>query len=45
MGILNEFTLWPWMMGRKSLPIPAKVVIEETVRMFLQQYRRTQVKG
>jgi AcrR family transcriptional regulator len=38
MGILNEFTLWPWMMGRKSLPVPADEVIGEAVRMFLQRY-------
>ena len=40
MGILNEFSLWPWMMGRESLSIPAKEVVEETTRMFLQHYRR-----
>jgi TetR/AcrR family transcriptional regulator of autoinduction and epiphytic fitness len=39
MGILNEFSLWPWMMGRESLSIPAKEVVEETIRMFLQHYR------
>ena len=39
MGILNEFSLWPWMMGRESLSISAKEVIEETTRMFLQHYR------
>jgi AcrR family transcriptional regulator len=38
MGILNEFSLWPWMMGRGSIPIPAKDVVEEAVRMFLQHY-------
>jgi TetR/AcrR family transcriptional regulator, regulator of autoinduction and epiphytic fitness len=38
-GMLNEFCLWPWMMGRESLPIPAEDVIEETIRMFLQYYR------
>jgi TetR/AcrR family transcriptional regulator of autoinduction and epiphytic fitness len=40
MGMLNEFTLWPWMMGRKSLPVPTGEVIDETVRMFLTRYRR-----
>jgi AcrR family transcriptional regulator len=40
MGMLNEFTLWPWMMGRKTLAIPADEVIDETVRMFLTRYRR-----
>ncbi|NJO36505.1 MAG: TetR/AcrR family transcriptional regulator [Rhizobiales bacterium] len=38
MGVLNEFSLWPWMMGRASLPVPADVVVEETIRMFLQRY-------
>ena len=40
MGLLNEFSLWPWMMGRKSVAVPDKDVVEETVRMFLQHYRR-----
>ncbi len=40
MGALNEFSLWPWMMGRESLPIPAEKVVEETIRMFLLRYRR-----
>lgn len=39
MGALNDFALWPWMMGRESLPVPAEDVVEETVRMFLQYYR------
>lgn len=38
-GILNEFFLWPWMMGRQGLPVPAEEVIEETIRMFLRHYR------
>lgn len=38
-GILNEFFLWPWMMGRDSLPVPAEDVIEEAIRMFLRRYR------
>jgi TetR/AcrR family transcriptional regulator, regulator of autoinduction and epiphytic fitness len=42
MGILNEFSLWPWMMGRERLSVPTKEVVEETVRMFLQHYRRPQ---
>jgi AcrR family transcriptional regulator len=42
MGMLNELSLWPWMMGRESLPVPAEEVVEETVRMFLQRYRRAQ---
>jgi len=40
MGILNEFSLWPWMMGRDRLAVPADDVVEETVRMFLRHYRR-----
>lgn len=40
MGVLNEFSLWPWMLGRDSLAVPAEDLVEETVRMFLQYYRR-----
>ncbi|GGF12620.1 hypothetical protein GCM10011611_17810 [Aliidongia dinghuensis] len=39
-GILNEFFLWSWMMGREGAPISTKEVIEDTIRMFLQHYRR-----
>ena len=39
MGVLNEFSLWPWMLGRESLSVPADEVVEETIRMFLQHYR------
>jgi AcrR family transcriptional regulator len=38
-GVLNEFSLWPWMMGRESLPIPAEELVEETIQMFLKHYR------
>ena len=44
-GILNEFFLWPWMMGRQGLPVPAEEVIEETIRMFLRHYRLAPPKG
>jgi TetR/AcrR family transcriptional regulator, regulator of autoinduction and epiphytic fitness len=44
-GILNEFFLWPWMMGRDSLSVPAEEVIEETIRMFLRHYRVAPPKG
>jgi TetR/AcrR family transcriptional regulator of autoinduction and epiphytic fitness len=44
MGMLNELSLWPWMTGRESVPVPAEEVIEETTRMFLQRYRRSQSK-
>jgi TetR/AcrR family transcriptional regulator of autoinduction and epiphytic fitness len=40
MGALNEFSLWPWMMGRKTLAVSTDEMIEETIRMFLQHYRR-----
>ena len=38
MGILNEFSLWPWMMGRERLAVPAEEIVEETVRMFLRKF-------
>lgn len=44
MGMLNEFSLWPWMMGRDSLPVPTEDVLEETIRMFLHYYRRPRPK-
>lgn len=44
MGIINQLSLWPWMMGRKSLPISADDLVEETLRMFLQHYGRTEPK-
>jgi TetR/AcrR family transcriptional regulator of autoinduction and epiphytic fitness len=40
MGMLNEFSLWPWMMGRKSLAIQAEEIVDEAARMFLGHYRR-----
>jgi TetR/AcrR family transcriptional regulator of autoinduction and epiphytic fitness len=40
MGALNEFSLWPWMLGRESLDVPVEDLVEETIRMFLQHYRR-----
>ncbi len=39
MGALNDFSLWPWMLGRERLPVPDEEVVEETIRMFLQHYR------
>ena len=44
MGMLNELSLWPWMMGRESLSVPVEEVVEETIRMFLQHYRRPKSK-
>lgn len=40
MGMLNEFSLWPWMLGRERLPVPVEEVVDETVRMFIRHYRR-----
>jgi len=39
MGLLNEFTLWPWMMGRKALPVADREVVDGAVHMFLRHYR------
>ncbi len=44
MGMLNELSLWPWMTGRETVPVPDEDIIEETIRMFLQHYRRPQSK-
>jgi len=40
MGMLNELSLWPWMTGREAVSVPEEEIIEETIRMFLQHYRR-----
>jgi AcrR family transcriptional regulator len=40
MGALNEFSLWPWMVGRESLPVSTEEIIAETIGMFLKHYRR-----
>lgn len=45
MGLLNEFSLWPWMTGRDRLPVADEDIIDETVRMFLQHYRRLRSKA
>ncbi|WP_245489261.1 TetR/AcrR family transcriptional regulator [Rhizobium ruizarguesonis] len=44
MGMLNEPSLWPWMIGREGLPLAAEDVVE-TLRTFLQRYRLPQSKG
>ena len=44
MGMLNQLTLWPWMMSRKSVAVPIDVVIEETIGMFLLRYRHDRPK-
>jgi hypothetical protein len=38
-GILNEFSLWPWMIGRDRPLASDEDVVEEALRMFLQRYR------
>jgi TetR/AcrR family transcriptional regulator of autoinduction and epiphytic fitness len=42
MGMLNELSLWPWMIGRTRIAVPAEDVIESTIQMFLQHYGRSQ---
>ncbi len=44
-GMLNELSLWPWMMGREGLPVSAEDAVEETIRMFLRHYRRPQLEA
>ncbi len=39
MGVLNEFSLWPLLIGRESLPVPSEDVVEETMRIFMGRYR------
>ena len=31
MGVLDEFALWPWMLGRESLAVPAEDVVEGAI--------------
>ena len=41
MGMLNELSLWPWLMGRRGrIPVSGEDMVEETIRMFLGHYRR-----
>ena len=44
MGMLNEFVSVALDDGPRKLPVPAEDVIEETIRMFLQHYRRPRSK-
>ncbi len=44
MGMLNQLSLWPWMTGRERVAVPEEDIIEETIRMFLQHYRRPRSK-
>ena len=39
--MLNEFFLWPWMMGCDEALAPPEDIIEETVGMFMRRYRHT----
>jgi len=45
MGALNDLSLWPWMMGRKRIPVPDAEVVDETVQMFLEHYRAARANG
>ena len=44
MGLINEFSLWPWMMGQERVPVPDKDIVEESVRMFQHRYRRPEAQ-
>jgi len=44
MGLLNEFSLWPWMTGHKGIPVPDKDVVDGAVGMILQRYRQPLAK-
>jgi AcrR family transcriptional regulator len=39
MGLLNEISLWPWLIGGAPIHIRDKELVDETVRMFLQRYQ------
>ena len=45
MGMLNEFSLWPWLMGRDRIPVSTDDLVDETIRMFLRHYRCQQSEG
>jgi AcrR family transcriptional regulator len=44
MGALNDLSLWPWMMGRKRIPVADEELVEETIGMFLRHYRAAPTK-
>jgi TetR/AcrR family transcriptional regulator of autoinduction and epiphytic fitness len=44
MGALNDLSLWPWMLGRKRIPVPDEELVEESVGMFLEHYRAAPTK-
>ena len=37
-GLVNAFSLWPWIMKHESMPMCDNHVIEEAIRMFLSRY-------
>ena len=45
MGALNDLSLWPWMMGRKRVPVPDEEVVDQTILMFLEHYGAARAKG
>ena len=44
-GMLNEFALWPWMLGRQGLDVGTEDIVEGAVQVFLTSYRRRQASG
>jgi AcrR family transcriptional regulator len=44
MGVLNDLTLWPLMMGRQRIPVEDEELVEETIQMFLRHYRAIPTK-
>ena len=44
MGMLNELSLWPWIMGHPGPPVSGKDAVEETIQMFMGHYRRARPK-
>jgi AcrR family transcriptional regulator len=40
MGMLNELSLWPWMVGRRRIAIPDDEVVDQTIGMFVRHYGR-----
>jgi len=44
-GMLNQFSLWPVLVGRAPIPLAPERLVDETVRMLLQRYRRKGPNG
>lgn len=44
MGMLNELSLWPWIMGHPGPPVSGMDAVEETIQMFMGHYRRARPK-